>query len=87
MCWYYRNFPRHSVPAENSEIRGRNNILSNYHYRVDLKLGKGVCSICHMPCAWPEFISQIDKYWFPKCAKLSQPRYFHVENGYYKKTL
>ena len=33
--WGYRKFPRHPVSAEKFEMRGRNTILLNYHYRVD----------------------------------------------------
>ena len=68
-------------------MRGRNNIISHYHYRVDPKLGKGVCEILHIPCACPSCVAQLDKYWLTNIAPTYQPRYTHVENCYHLKTL
>ena len=33
--WDYRKFTSHPVAAEMFETRGRNTIISHYHYRVD----------------------------------------------------
>ena len=43
---YYRHFPSHPDVVEVFEMRGRNNIILHYHYRVGAELGKGVCDIC-----------------------------------------
>ena len=85
--WDYRKFPRHPVAAEKFETRGINNIVLHYHYRVDTELGKFVCAIRRIPCACPACDYQLDKYWLPTIPPLSQPRYAHVENCYYKKYL
>ena len=68
-------------------MRGRNNILSYYHYRVEPEIGKGVCVVFRIPCACPSCVAKIDKYWLPTINLSSQPRYAHVENCYYKKML
>ena len=62
MTWAYQKFPSHPVDAETFKMRGRNTILSHYHYRVDPKLGKFVCAICRILCAYPDCVDQIDKY-------------------------
>ena len=43
MTWDYHKFPRHPVAAEKFKMRGRNTIISPYHYKVYPLLGKGVC--------------------------------------------
>ena len=43
--WYYRKFPRRPFSDEKYKKRGINTILLYYNYRVDPKLGKGVCVI------------------------------------------
>ena len=68
-------------------MRGINTILSYYHYRVDKKICKGVCSVCRITYVCPVFVAQIDIDWLPTIATLSQPRYARVENCYYKKML
>ena len=57
----------------------RNNILLHYHYRLDKKLGKGVCGILLIPCACPARVAQLDKYWVLNYALSSQPRSARVE--------
>ena len=46
------------------KIRGRSIILSNYHYRVDPKIVKGVCSIFSITCACKDCVAQIDNKLF-----------------------
>ena len=78
--WDYWKFPRHPVAAEKLEARGRNTILSHYNYRVDPKLGKGVCMIRRIPCEFPTCVAQLDKYWLPTIYPSSQLRYAWIEN-------
>ena len=68
-------------------MRGRNTILSHYHYRVDTNIGKGVYVIHRIPCACQACVDQLDKYWLQNCFLQSQPRYAHVEKCYYNKTI
>ena len=84
MYWDYWNSPRHPVDAERFEMGGRNNIIPHYNYRVDPKLGKGVCAIRWIPCACPLCVAQLDKYWLPNCDPPSQIKYTSVGNFYYK---
>ena len=53
MSWYYWKFPSHPVAAEKFEMRGFNTIIFHYNYRVDPKLGKGVCTISQILCEFP----------------------------------
>ena len=46
----------------------KNYILLHYYYRVDPKLGKGVCEICQIICACTAYVSKLDKYWLPTIA-------------------
>ena len=87
MTWDYRKFTRHPVAAEKFETRGRNNMILNYHYMVDTKLGKGVCENCQIPCECTACVTQLDKYWLPTIVPSYQPRYAHVENCYYNKII
>ena len=80
MACDYWNLPRHPVSAKKFEMRGRNTILSHYHYRVDPELGKRVCAISRIPCAFTACVDHIDKYWLPTISRPSQTRYSHVEN-------
>ena len=84
MTWDYRNFPRHPVAAEKLEIIGINTTPLNYHYSCDPELGRGVCVILQIPCAFPVCIAQLDKYFLPTISPSSQLRYSLVENCYYK---
>ena len=61
----YWKFPRHKFAAEKFEMRGRNTIILNYHYRVGPELGKGVCDICWITCACPACVAQLNKYCLP----------------------
>ena len=73
MSWDYRMFPFRPVAAEQYETRGRNNIISNYHYRVYKNLGKGVCTIHWIVCGCKACVTQLDKDWFTKlCSILNQ---------------
>ena len=76
MTWYYRKFPRRPVSAEKFEMRGSNNILSHFHYRVDPELVRGFFSV-----------PQLDEYWLPTISPPSQLRYARVKKFYYKKIL
>ena len=87
MSWGYYRFPRHPVAAEKFEMRGRNNIILHYHYRIDPKLGKGVCVICQIPCACPASVAQVDKYWLQNYDPSYQLRYARVDNFHYNKIL
>ena len=58
-----------------------------YHYRVDPELGKAVCAICQVSCAFTACVAQLDKYWLPTIAASSQPRYARVEKCYYNKII
>ena len=87
ITWDYCNFPRHPFAAEKSEIIGRNTIISYYHYRVDQEHDKGVCGICRFPCACPNYVAELDKYWLPTIPPSSQLRYAHVEIVTIKKYL
>ena len=87
MTWYYRNFPRHPVAAENFKFRGINTIILHFHYRVDPELGKGFCVIHRITCACPCCVDQLDKYWLPTIYPSSQPRYAHVDFSEYIKIL
>ena len=87
MSWYYWKFPGNSVAEEMFLIIGRNNIIFYYHYKVYPNIGKGNCSIHHIPCSCPACVAQLDKYWLPNCASSYQPSYVCVENGYYNKIL
>ena len=69
ISWGNWNFTRHPFSAEKFEIRGRNAIILNYHYRVYPKLDKGVCTICSIPCAYICCVAQLDKYCLPNCAQ------------------
>ena len=60
ISWNYWNFPRQPVSAEKFEIMVINTILMYYHYRVDPKLGKGVCANNCIPCASPACVAQLD---------------------------
>ena len=66
-------------------MRGRNNIISHCHYRAKPNIGKGVCSICWIPCACLASVAQLDKNWLPNSDSDSKPRYSRVENCYYSK--
>ena len=68
-------------------MRGRNNILLYYHYKVDPKIGKGICKILRIPCACPACVAQHDKYWLPTIAPSYQPSYARVELFYYNKII
>ena len=68
-------------------MRGRNTILSHYHYRVDPELGEGVCVVFRIPCACPSFVAQLDKDWLPTINPSYQPKYVYVEKCYYSKIL
>ena len=65
-------------------MRGRNNIPSHCHYRINTELGKGVFGIHRIPYECPACVYKIDKYWLPTIYKSSQRRYEHVEDCYYK---
>ena len=78
MTWDYQKFTRHPVAAEKFEMRGRNTILSNYNYRVDIELGKGVFVVCRIICAYQDCVAQLEKDWLPTIPPSSQPRYAHV---------
>ena len=67
MSWDYWKFPCHPIAAEKFGIRGRNTIILYYHFKVDIKIGKGVCSICLIPCAFPACVIQLDIDWLPNC--------------------
>ena len=67
MSWDYWKFPCHPIAAEKFGIRGRNTIILHYHYRVYIKIGRGVCSICLIPCAFPACVIQLDIDWLPNC--------------------
>ena len=82
ISWDFHNFCHHPVAAENFVIRGRNTIISIYHYRVYPKLGKGVCDIGRIPCGCTACVDQLDKYWLTNCAPSTQPGFDHVENYY-----
>ena len=79
MSWDYWMFTRYPVVSEKFEKRGRNTIPLHDHYRIDPKLGKGVCSIHRIPYSCPACVDQLDKYWLSNCATPSQVRYAHVE--------
>ena len=85
MTWDYQKFPRHPVAANKFEIRVRNNIILNHHYRFDPELSKGVCDIFRIPCACTYCVAQLDRYWLPTIPPPSQKRYSHVEICSYKK--
>ena len=68
-------------------MKGRNTIISSYHYRVDTEFVKGVCVILCITCACPACVAQLDKYLLPTIAPSPQPRYAHVENCYHNKIL
>ena len=85
--WDCQKFCHHPVAAENFVVRGRNTLISIYHYRVYPKLGKVVCVIFRIPCVCPACVDKLDKYWLPNCAPSSQPRYARDENCYFKKNL
>ena len=85
MTWKYQKFPRHPVSAETFEMRGRNTIIWHYHYSIDTKVGKIVCSIHQIPYACPASVAQLNKYWLPTIAPSYQPRYYRVGNCSYKK--
>ena len=78
MNWDYRKFPRHPVPVETFERRGKDTIILYYYYWVEPELGKGVCDIYCIPWAFPACVDQLDKYKLPTIAPSSQPRYDHV---------
>ena len=42
MSWYYRKVPRHTVAVEEYKMRVIYHIQSNYNYRVDPKILKGL---------------------------------------------
>ena len=67
MSWDYQKFTFHPVDTEQSETRGRNTIIQNYHCRLDTNIGKGFCAIFQIPCACPYYVAQLDKYWLPYC--------------------
>ena len=64
----YCNFPRHLVAANKFGMRGINDIILNYHYRVDPEVGKGVCVVDFIPCSCPSYVDQLDKYWLSTLA-------------------
>ena len=78
MSYDYQKFPRHQVAAEQYKTRGRNAMLSHYYYRVNPKLGKGVCAIFLIPREYPSCVAQLDKYWLPNCAPSTKPMYARV---------
>ena len=82
MYWYYWKFPREPVSAENFETRGINTIILHYHYRVDPKLGKGVCIFIYFLCKCSACIAQLDIYWLSNIAPSYQPSRARVENCY-----
>ena len=61
MHWDYIKIPCHPVANERYKARGRNTIISHYHYRLEPNIGKGVCVICHITCARPECVDKLDK--------------------------
>ena len=65
ISWYHRKFPRYPVDADNFEIIGRNTIILHYHYRLYTNLVKYVCGICWIPCAFPAYVNQLEKYRYP----------------------
>ena len=87
ITWDYWKFPSNPVATENFETRGRNNIILYLHYMVDTSLGKGVCAICWIPCAFTSCVAQLHKYGSPNNDSLSQPSYTHVESYYYNTIL
>ena len=87
MTWYFQKLPRHPVSTEKVETRRRNNIIFNYHYRVVLELGKGVCVISEITCECPDCVLELDKYWLPTITPSSQPGYAHAENCYHNQII
>ena len=79
MSWDYQKFPRNPDAEEIFKMRGTNNIISCYHYRLYPKLGRGVCAIHRIPCACTDCVDQLAKYWLPNCDPSSQQRYAYVE--------
>ena len=55
--------------------RGARGLSKHYHLRFDPKLGKGVCSIHHIPCACVACISMLDKPWISGIIPDEQERY------------
>ena len=56
-------------------ISRKNIIISRYYYMVDLKLGKGVCSIWQILCECQSCVDQLYKDWLPNFDSSTQPRY------------
>ena len=83
----YRKFICQPIYVKRYEIRERNTIISYYHYRFDMNLGKVFCDICRIPCTCPVFVAKLDQYWIYNFAPSSKPRYACVENCYYTKVL
>ena len=83
--WDYWNFPWRPIDKERFEIIGRNTMISHYHYRLYPNLGKVVCAIFRIPCAFPAYVDQLDKYWLQNCALSSLPRYAYVKKDLYNK--
>ena len=87
MSWDYWKFPRHPVAAKIIEIRRGNTIILHFHYRVEPKLGKGVCDIYLIPCTFPACVPQLDKDQLSNCDPSTQPSYARIDNCYYNKLL
>ena len=54
-------FPELSFYGPHSRPHGARGLSKHYHFRFDIKLGNGICAICHIPCTCCECISMLDK--------------------------
>ena len=87
MSWDYIDFPCNPVAHERYKTSWKNTIISNYNYRVDPNIGKGVCDIHQITCACQSCVDHIDNDMIIYCDPSTQTDYDHVDNFQYNNVL
>ena len=88
MTWNNSLFPKLPESGNSAPIRGKCGVMTHYHYRLDPKLGEGVCAIHCIPCACAACVQQLQLPWDPKLSHASkQPRYQSAQECVYQSIL
>jgi hypothetical protein len=84
MSWQRKLFPVLPEVEGQPKIRGRNGVLTHYHFRLDPNLGAGKCAIRRIPCACPACVQTLLLDWDPTITiPKDQPRYQPVKRCHF----